>query len=314
MNYEFQYPFFAWLYVIPACLVLYYFIFAIYNKLPRFFYPCNKLFDKEPTPLTPLKVRGFLIFASGIAAICFWIIAAMNPIRVNELQSVKEYGIDITIVLDVSSSMSQDDFSPTRIKAAKRITKQFIESRQNDRIGIVIFAGDAFVQCPQTTEYTAALEILKSLRAGMVVPDRTAIGLALSVGASRLLESKVKNRIMILITDGEDNQLGEIRPISAAKAIRDLGIKVYTIGIGSRPRNFSEIQKVASLTGGKFYEARTEEQFYQYMKEIDDLEKSFLRRKRYQVVKEFNQKFILYGFLLLLTGLALDKIIWPVRL
>lgn len=314
MNYEFQYPSFAWLYVIPACLVLYYFIFATYNKLPRFFYPCNKLFDKEPTPLAPLKVRGFLIFASGIAAICFWIIAAMNPIRVNELQSVKEYGIDITIVLDVSSSMSQGDFGPTRIKAAKRITKEFIESRQNDRIGIVIFAGDAFVQCPQTTEYTAALEILKSLRAGMVVPDRTAIGLALSVGASRLLESKVKNRIMILITDGEDNQLGDIRPISAAKAIRDLGIKVYTIGIGSRPKNFSDIQKVASVTGGKFYEARTEEQFYQHMKEIDDLEKSFLRRKRYQIVKEFNQKFILYGFLFLLTGLALDKIIWPVRL
>jgi len=232
-----------------------------------------------------------------IAAITLTSIGLAGPrLRASRRQDMSVEGIDIVVAFDLSTSMLAADFRPKdRITVAKEVLKNFIESRQNDRIGLVVFAGEAYTQCPLTLDYKVLEELLDQVRTGVIV-DGTAIGNALATAVNRLRESDAKSRVVILITDG-DNNAGNISPLQAAEIAKDLGIKVYTILIGKGGRvpyptgtdlfgrttyepieidvNPQLLQQIAALTGGTFTAATDKESLEQgLLAVLDSLEKS----------------------------------------
>ena len=225
-------------------------------------------------------------------------------------------GIDIMLVMDISGSMKAEDFHPqNRLYVAKQVTRDFIMGRQTDRIGLVIFAKESFTQCPLTVDYGVLLNLLGDVRFGLI-EDGTAIGMGLINGVNRLKDSPAKNKVIILLTDGANNA-GAIDPLTAAGVAQALGIKVYTIGIG-RPgmvpmpvdypvfgRRYAQVQsdideptlqKMAQLTGGRFFRAKDPQALAQIFKEIDTLEKTKIKLKEFW---EFDEKFRTWAFLAL---------------
>jgi len=225
-------------------------------------------------------------------------------------------GIDIMLVMDISGSMKAEDFHPqNRLYVAKQVTREFIMGRQTDRIGLVIFAKESFTQCPLTVDYGVLLNLLGGVRFGLI-EDGTAIGMGLINGVNRLKDSPAKNKVIILLTDGANNA-GAIDPLTAAGVAQALGIKVYTIGIG-RPglvpmpvddpvfgRRYAQVQsdldegtlqKMAQLTGGRFFRAKDPGALSQIFKEIDALEKTKIKLKEFW---EFDEKFRTWVFLAL---------------
>jgi Ca-activated chloride channel family protein len=221
-------------------------------------------------------------------------------------------GIDIMIALDMSGSMLAKDLKPCRIDAAKNVAIEFINSRPNDNIGLVVFASESFTQCPLTTNHAALINLFQSVQFGMV-DDGTAIGMGLGTAVNRLRNSKAKSRVIILLTDGSNNT-GDIAPLTAAEIARSYGIRVYTIGIGTRglapmpvqtpfgiqyqnmPVDIDEgtLQQIAQMTNGKYYRATDSEVLQSIYKDIDKLEKHKLE------VKEYNRRSDVYtGFALL---------------
>ncbi|MCI0404481.1 MAG: VWA domain-containing protein [candidate division Zixibacteria bacterium] len=231
-------------------------------------------------------------------------------------------GIDIMLVMDISGSMKAEDFHPqNRLYVAKQVTRDFIMGRQTDRIGLVIFAKESFTQCPLTIDYGVLLNLLGSVRFGLI-EDGTAIGMGLINGVNRLKDSPAKNKVIILLTDGANNA-GPIDPLTAAGVAQALGIKVYTIGIG-RPglvpmpvddpvfgRRYMQVQsdldeptlqKMARLTGGRFFRAKDPQALARIFEEIDALEKTKIKVKEFW---EFDEKFRIWA-LLALSALVLE--------
>ena len=232
-----------------------------------------------------------------IAAVALTSIGLSGPrLRASRRQDMAVEGIDIVVAFDLSTSMLAADFRPKdRITVAKEVLKNFIASRQNDRIGLVVFAGEAYTQCPLTLDYRVLEELLDQVRTGVIV-DGTAIGNALATAVNRLRESDAKSRVVILITDG-DNNAGNISPLQAADIAKDLGIKVYTILIGKGGRvpyptgtdlfgrttyepveidvNPELLQQIAKVTGGAYYAATDKESLERGLREVlDSLQKS----------------------------------------
>lgn len=260
-----------------------------------------------------------------LGALAFLILGMARPQKGTRNTESSAFGIDIMIVLDISGSMKAEDFHPqNRLYVAKDVTKRFIMGRSTDRIGLVIFSKESFTQCPLTTDYGVLLNLLDEVRFGLI-EDGTAIGMGLINGINRLKDSPAKNKIIILLTDGANNQ-GAIDPLTAAGIAQALGIKVYTIGIG-RPglvpipvddpvfgRRYAQIQsdideptleKIAQLTGGRFYRAKDEQALAQIFKEIDALEKTKIKVKEFW---EFDEKFRTWAFLAL-SALFLDLLL-----
>ncbi|MGZ6143363.1 MAG: vWA domain-containing protein [Myxococcales bacterium] len=264
-----------------------------------------------------------------IAAIVLTSIGLAGPrLRASRRQDMSVEGIDIVVAFDLSTSMQAADFRPKdRITVAKEVLKSFIESRQNDRIGLVVFAGEAYTQCPLTLDYKVLDELLEQVRTGVIV-DGTAIGNALATAVNRLRESDAKSRVVILITDG-DNNAGNISPLQAAQIAKDLGIKVYTILIGKGGRvpyptgtdlfgrttyepveidvNPDLLQQIARVTGGAYYPATDKESLEGGLHAVlDSLEKSKIYEAggatRYD---EWYARFFLPAALFGLLGLAL---------
>ncbi|MGE5692716.1 MAG: vWA domain-containing protein, partial [Candidatus Zixiibacteriota bacterium] len=225
-------------------------------------------------------------------------------------------GIDIMLVMDISGSMKAEDFHPqNRLYVAKEVVKNFIKGRQTDRIGLVIFSKESFTQCPLTIDYGVLLHLVDEVRFGMI-EDGTAIGMGLVNGVNRLKDSPSKNKVIILTTDGANNA-GAIDPVTAAGVAQALGIKVYTVGIG-RPglvpmpvddpvfgRRYMQVQsdideptlqKMAQLTGGRFFRAKDPQALSQIFKEIDALEKTKIKVKEFW---EFDEKFRIWALLAL---------------
>ena len=316
MNIQFEYPLFALLFMLPAALVAYFYARKIYGKIPHVRYPSVAL-HASASDGSFIVLREHVLLWLCALGLALFTLAAMNPVSVQELTSVNQYGTDIVLALDASRSMSARDFQPkNRFEAAKMILEDFIKKRKTDRLGIVLFGAQAHVQAPQTAEYEPLLDILRTLQLGDVDYRRTAIGSALAVSASRLLESKAKSRIIILITDGMDTAPEALRPLSAASAIKELGIRVYAVGIGN-PRfeqiDFAVLEEIARMTNGKFYRAASARDLKLIMDDIDRLEKSFISRKKYRKVGEYSIYFVWAGFLTLFFALILEVIIWPVR-
>ena len=312
-NIYFEYPYFFFLFLLPFLLVLQFYIFKVYQKSTFILYPTPSLLSPN---FFSEKIRPHFIFWLHILGISLLILASTNPIARKEMVSVKQYGFDMVLALDASDSMLTPDFKPqSRFQASKMILEEFIKKRENDRIGLVVFGADAYIQAPQTMEYEPLLEILRSLSVGSVDPRRTAIGSALAISASRLLDSKAKNKIILLITDGVDTA-NKVSPLAAAEAIEELEIRVYTIGIGNpyfTRVNFDVLKEIAEKTEGRFYRARSTRELQLQLNEIDQLEKSLLGSKKYQSRKEYTLTVIAWGIFFLLLAIFIDKVLWPRR-
>lgn len=233
-----------------------------------------------------------ILFGMRTIAIALLIIVLARPQAVSSFQDVSTEGIDIMLTLDISGSMLARDFKPNRLEASKDVATEFISGRPYDRIGLVVFSGESFTQCPLTTDHAVLINLMREVQSGMI-EDGTAIGTGLATGVNRLKDSQSKSRVIILLTDGVNNR-GEIAPITAAEISKSFGIRVYTIGVGTEgmapypvqtpfgiqyqnmPVEIDEaiLKEIAQQTGGKYFRATDNNKLEEVYKEIDKLEKS----------------------------------------
>jgi len=229
-------------------------------------------------------------------------IALARPQASNSWRTESTEGIDIMVALDISGTMMAEDLKPNRLEAAKTTASEFILSRPNDNIGLVVFSGESFTQCPLTTDHAVLVNLFNSIKYG-IIEDGTAIGLGMANAINRLKESKAKSKVIILLTDGSNNR-GDIAPITAAEIAKSFGIRVYAIGVGSygivnipvqtpmglqyqqMESEFDEksLKDIAAMTGGKYFRATDNAKLRNIYQEIDQMEKTKIN------VREFNKK------------------------
>lgn len=256
-----------------------------------------------------------LPFGLRMLALALVVIVLARPQSTNSWQNVTTEGINIMLTLDISSSMLAEDLKPNRMEAAKSVASSFIGGRPNDNIGLVVFAAESFTQCPLTTDHAVLLNLFGSIKSGLV-EDGTAIGLGLANAISRIKDSEAKSKVIILLTDGTNNR-GDIDPITAAEIAKTFGIRVYTIGVGTKgkaPYPFQTaygvqyqnidvvideepLRQIAALTGGEYYRATSNSSLKNIYNEIDKLEKTKFNVKEYS---KKNEEFRLFGLLALL--------------
>ena len=251
-----------------------------------------------------------------------------RPQTSNSWKSKTVEGIDIMLAMDVSTSMLAEDLKPNRIEAAKNVAAEFIVGRPNDNIGLTIFAGEAFTQCPMTVDHSSLLNLLHNVRTDIaavgLIEDGTAIGMGLANGVRRLKDSKAKRKVVILLTDGSNNR-GDLSPMTAAEIAKSLGIRVYTIGVGTNKTapypmpvaggvqyvnipveiDSKTLSEIAAATDGDFYRATNTRELQQIYKEIDQLEKSKLNVKNFSKKYEAYQPFAFAAVILLLLEILL---------
>ena len=279
----------------------------------------------------PRTVRYYLRhlpFALRAAAFALLVVALARPQDVERLSRTNTEGIDIMLAIDVSGSMLARDFRPDRITAAKEVAGSFIADRYGDRIGLVAFAGEAFTQSPLTTDQGTLQTLLARIRSGLI-EDGTAIGNGLATAINRLRESNAKSKVIILLTDGENNR-GEIAPLTAAEIARDQGIRVYTIGVGTRGTapyptvdffgNPTVVQakvqidekilgEIADLTGGRYFRATDNAKLQSIYDEINQLEKSKVEISQYTTYTEEYLRWAAAALALLLVEFLL-RTLW----
>lgn len=253
------------------------------------------------------------------------VVALARPQRVLKEEEVVAEGIDISLAMDLSSSMLAQDFQPNRLEVSKRVAADFVSQRQYDRIGLVVFAGEAFTQCPLTTDHLVLNEFLSKLECG-ILEDGTAIGMGLATAVNRLKDSDSKSKVVILLTDGVNNT-GYQSPMLAAKIAKEYGIKVYTIGVGSVGETRAPVSRrsdgkyvlglvrveideallreIAELTGGRYYRAVDEQSLEQIYASIDELEKTKIEVTSFKRYSEEYHHFAFWGILFLLVEVLL---------
>jgi Ca-activated chloride channel family protein len=261
-----------------------------------------------------------------LASLALLIVAAAGPRRGTTREETPTPTTDIMLVLDTSSSMEALDFKPkNRVEGAKEVMRTFIEHRPLDRIGLVVFAGMAFTQCPLTLDHAALLEFLDKVAVGIVPEDRTAIGSALAVATARLRKSEAKSKTIILLTDGRNNA-GVVDPVTAAKAAATLGVKIYAVGAGKPggaeypvddpvfgrrivilPEDLDEtaLRAVADAGGGRYFRATSLEGLKNIYDEIDRMEKTDVKAEIISDYRDASFPWILAGFLVFLTEILL---------
>jgi Ca-activated chloride channel homolog len=264
-----------------------------------------------------------LLFIFRILAITLLIIVMARPQSTNRWENVSTEGIDIILSLDISSSMLAEDFKPNRISAAKDVAIEFVSGRPDDRMGLVVFSGESFTQCPLTTDHAVLINLFKDIKSGMI-EDGTAIGLGLANAITRLKDSKAKSKVIILLTDGVNNQ-GEIDPITAAEIAKTFGIRVYTVGVGTMGTAPYPVQtpfgvkyqdmevkideeglaQIAQMTDGKYFRATNNKKLAEIYTEIDQLEKSKIEVKEYSKKQEEYFLFALAAALFILLEVLL---------
>ena len=256
------------------------------------------------------------------------VIVMARPQTSNSWKNKSVEGIDIMLAIDVSTSMLAEDLKPNRIEAAKAVASEFIVGRPNDNIGLSIFAGEAFTQCPMTTDHASLLNLLQNVRTDIaargLISDGTAIGMGLANAVTRLKGSKAKSKVVILLTDGSNN-MGDISPMTAAEIAQSLGIRVYTIGVGTNKVapypmpvaggvqyvnmpveiDTKMLADIAAATEGDFYRATNTAELKNIYKEIDRLEKSKLNVKKFSKRYEAFQPFAIAAAIALLLEILL---------
>ncbi len=265
-----------------------------------------------------------LPFYLRLLALGFLIVAMARPQNFTQGERVLTEGIDIAIALDISGSMLAQDFRPDRLTAAKAFTDSFIVNRANDRIGLVVFAGEAFTQCPLTIDYGILRTLLREVKSGML-EDGTAIGNALANAVNRLRDSKAKSKVIILLTDGVNNR-GSVDPLTAAQIAEEFGVKVYTIGVGTHGMAPYPVQtplgmqtqmmkveideklmeQISNMTGGRYYRAVNNTSLGEVFRTIDALEKTELEVNSFVRAAEKFLPWLLIGLALLLLDIFLS--------
>lgn len=281
----------------------------------------------EPLLQAPNTIRNYLrhlpaFLRSMVFVLLVFILA--RPQSTNRWENVTTEGIDIVLALDISSSMLAQDFKPDRLEASKDVAIEFISGRPNDRIGLVVFSAESFTQCPLTTDRAVLINLFKDIKSGMI-EDGTAIGVGLTNAITRLKDSDAISKVIILLTDGVNNQ-GSIDPLTAAELAKSFGIRTYTIGVGSMGtapypvqdvfgRTFlqdipveideSTLQQIADMTNGKYFRATNNQKLREIYAEIDKLEKSKIDVKEFSKKQEEYLWFAVAAALLLLLELLL---------
>jgi Ca-activated chloride channel homolog len=307
--------------LIPAIVVWYWFRLRSKESDVRY---STLLPFKNIRPTQKERLRH-LPFILRMTALTILIIALARPQSTSKGENVYSEGIDIVLALDISGSMLAEDFQPNRIEAAKSVAQDFIAGRTNDRIGLVIFSGESFTQCPLTVDYGVLKTLIKQLKSGMI-EDGTAIGLGLANAVNRLKESKAKSKIIILLTDGVNNR-GEIDPVTAAQIAQTFDIRVYTVGVGTIgeapypmqtpfgiryqmiPVDLDEkaLSQIAEMTGGKYYRATDNKKLKAIYQEIDKLERTRIEVRSYRRYQELFYSFALVAFFLCMVDIGLSQ-------
>ncbi|HIE15300.1 MAG TPA: VWA domain-containing protein, partial [Bacteroidales bacterium] len=256
-----------------------------------------------------------ILFIIRMLALILLIIVMARPQSSNSWKNISTKGIDIILDMDISGSMLAQDFKPNRLEAAKEVAIKFINGRPNDRVGLVVFSGESFTQCPLTTDHASVINLMKDIKSGMI-EDGTAIGEGLANGIRRLKDSPAKSKVIILLTDGINN-MGAIDPLTAAEIAKTFNIRIYTIGIGSRGMapypiqtpfgmqyqqmkveiDETLLQRISDETGGKYFRATNKKKLEDIYKEIDKLEKSKIKIKEY---RKKNDEYLWWGIIAIL--------------
>lgn len=299
--------------IIPAIIAYY-----IYNRkrlTAEIRFSSTKVFQEMPKSYK--HYLRYLPLALHMLALAALIIAIARPQKSDSWSNQTTEGIDIVMAVDISSSMLAEDLKPNRLRAAKKVATEFISSRHNDNIGLVVFAGESFTQCPLTINHAELINLLNGIESGMI-EDGTAIGSGLATAVNRIKDSKAKSKVIILLTDGSNNR-GQIAPSTAGEIAKSFGIRVYTIGVGTRgmaPYPFQtpygvqyqdvevdideeSLKNIAETTGGEYFRATDTKSLSSIYREIDKLEKTKIE------VKEFSKKEELYHWFVLVLVVCL---------
>ena len=318
----FEYPRLLWLLVIPALLVLHYIYLEKAGRRPHM----------RVSTAVPWKKHGrsfmtffrHVPFALRAFALVMVVIAIARPRSSEELSKVDTEGIDIVLAMDVSTSMLARDLTPDRISASKDIAIEFISQRPSDRMGIVVFAGESFTQCPLTTDRATLINLMKEVQTDLI-EDGTAIGNGLATAVARLKDSDARSRVVILLTDGVNNS-GEVSPQTAAEIAKTYGVRVYTIGVGKegmapypvmtpwgvQVQNMKVeideklLKEVAESTGGRYFRATDNTKLAEIYSEINKMEKAKTTVDSFPVYKELFGSFAVWALLALLLELLLN--------
>ena len=266
-----------------------------------------------------------LPFLLKLLAAAFLILALARPQSSSTWEDSTTEGIDIILSMDISGSMLAEDLKPNRMEASKDVALSFISKRVNDRIGLVIFSGESFTQCPLTTDHNVLVNLFKDVKSGMI-EDGTAIGMGLATGVNRLKNSKAISKVIILLTDGVNNQ-GLVAPLTAAEIAKKFGIRVYTIGVGTEgyaPYPFQTpfgiqyqdvevqidektLQDIATITDGKYFRATNNKSLIEIYEDINKLEKSKIETTEYHKRKEEFLPYALLALFLLTLSFVLKS-------
>ncbi|HZK95136.1 MAG TPA: VWA domain-containing protein [Prolixibacteraceae bacterium] len=282
----------------------------------------------KKAPLTWKHSLRHAAFVLQIGVLALLIVCLARPQSSDSWQNQTVEGIDIMIALDMSSSMLARDFQPNRLGAAKSVAIEFVSGRMSDRIGLVVFSAESFTQCPLTTDRAVLINLFQNLQPGLL-EDGTAIGLGLANAVSRLKDSKAKSKVVILLTDGENNR-GEIAPITAAEIAKTFGIRVYTIGvgtIGTAPYPIQTpfgvqirdvevkidektLQEIATITDGRYFRATDNKTLIAIYKEIDRLERTKIENKEFSKKNEEYRKYAIGALVLALFAMILQFVVF----
>lgn len=316
-----------WLWLLAAALpaTAFFYFFFLEKRSASLKYSSLESFQ-ELGPQKSLRARHLVLWLR-LLAVLFFIVALARPQSAEKNSLVKSEGIDIAAVLDLSDSMRGEDVLPMRLEAAKKVLADFIQKRLNDRIGLVLFGAEAFLQCPLTLDHNVLLDFLRRVTFVPELGNQTAIGMGLGTGIVALKKSKAKSRVIILMTDGVNNA-GSVDPYTAANLAAQMKIRVYTVGIGRpgisevmithRDPLFGErkipmqnemreepLREIAQLTGGEYFNAQTRAGFEEVLRKIDRLEKSEITSTRYLEYSELFPLFVTLGLLSLLAEIIL---------
>ncbi len=270
----------------------------------------------EKAPKQAVVYLRHLPFILSVIAYCAVVCALARPQMSDSWSNKTTEGIDIVMSLDISSSMLAEDLKPNRLEAAKKVATHFINERPNDNIGVVLFAGESFTQCPLTINHAQLINLISGVKSGMI-EDGTAIGNGLATAINRLKDSQAKSKVIILLTDGSNNR-GEIAPVTAGEIAKTFGIRIYTIGVGKQGMapypvqtpygiQYQDIEvdideptleQIANITGGKYFRATDNKSLEQIYQDIDTLEKTIIN------VSEFSQKEEMFHWFALLAVLC----------
>jgi Ca-activated chloride channel homolog len=310
----------SWYFLLLIPLFIY--IFLLRKEKSALKFSSVKLLMSSGMKKTVKHKIGRVVIVTGLAVLA---VALARPQLTQNAGPVRQNGIDIAALLDVSGSMQSVDFQPNRLEAAKKTTEDFIAERPEDKISLVIFAGTAYTRIPLTLDHNIVNESIDEITAESVNEDGTAIGTAISVGLNRLKNSEAASKIMILVTDG-DNNAGTIAPDTACEMAKEMGIKIYTIGVGTDKTiipvqglgqtsyqqvegglNEDLLKKIADTTGGRYYRARDSKALSQIYSTINKLEKTEFKHDSFTEYTELAYSLIGIALVLLLVGIFLDR-------